>query len=116
MAPKANLTRSANIEVRAREIDFVTRFGDTWESLREILSIMRMIKKENGACLKTKRASIVLEDGRVGMVHADNIREEVKLNALEAEMKANNIEFYEMEDNYLVGVTKKDNLPLLLIK
>lgn len=66
MAPKANLTMSANIEVRAREIDFVTRFGDTWESLREILSIMRMIRKENGTVLKTKSASIVLQDGKVG--------------------------------------------------
>ena len=66
MAPKANLTMSANIEVRAREIDFVTRFGDTWESLREILSVMRMIRKENGTVLKTKSASIVLQDGKVG--------------------------------------------------
>lgn len=57
---------SANIEVRAREIDFVTRFGDTWESLREILSVMRMIRKENGTVLKTKSASIVLQDGKVG--------------------------------------------------
>ena len=66
MAPKANLTMSANIEVRAREIDFVTRFGDTWESLREVLSIMRMIRKENGTVLRTKSASIVLQDGKVG--------------------------------------------------
>ena len=66
MAPKANLTMSANVEVRAREIDFVTRFGDTWESLREVLSIMRMIRKENGTVLKTKSASIVLQDGKVG--------------------------------------------------
>ena len=66
MAPKANLTMSANVEVRAREIDFVTRFGDTWESLREILSVMRMIRKENGTVLKTKSASVVLQDGKVG--------------------------------------------------
>ena len=66
MAPKANLTMLANIEVRAREIDFVTRFGDTWESLREILSIMRMIRKENGAVLRTKSANVVLQDGKVG--------------------------------------------------
>ena len=66
MASKANLTMSANIEVKAREIDFVTRFGDTWESLREILSIMRMIRKDNGTVLKTKSASIVLQDGKVG--------------------------------------------------
>ena len=66
MAPKANLTMSANVEVRAREIDFVTRFGNTWESLREIMSIMRMIRKENGTVLKTKNATIVLQDGKVG--------------------------------------------------
>ena len=66
MAPKANLTMSSNIEVRAREIDFVTRFGDTWESLREVLSIMRMIRKENGTVLKTKSATVVLQDGKVG--------------------------------------------------
>ena len=66
MAPKANLTMSANIEVIAREIDFVTRFGDTWESLREVLSVMRMIRKENGTVLKTKSASVVLQDGKVG--------------------------------------------------
>ena len=66
MAPKANLTMSANVEVRAREIDFVTRFGDTWEALREIMSIMRMIRKENGTVLKTKSAKITLQDGKVG--------------------------------------------------
>lgn len=67
MAPKANLTMSANVEVRAREIDFVTRFGDAFaSSLREILGVMRMIRKENGTVLKTKSASIVLQDGKVG--------------------------------------------------
>ena len=66
MAAKANLTMSANIDVKAREVDFVTRFGDTWESLREIMSIMRMIKKENGTVLKTKSATITLQDGKVG--------------------------------------------------
>ena len=63
---KTNLTMSANIDVKAREIDFVTRFGDTWQSLREIMSIMRMIRKENGTVLKTKTATITLQDGKVG--------------------------------------------------
>lgn len=62
---KANLTMSANIDVKAREIDFVTRFGDTWESLREIMSVMRMVKKENGTVLKTKKATVTLTDGNV---------------------------------------------------
>ena len=40
---KANLTKVANIDAAAREIDFVTRFGTSWDSLREILGIMRPI-------------------------------------------------------------------------
>ena len=39
-----NLTKSENIEVKAREIDFVTRFARNWEHLREILGILRPIK------------------------------------------------------------------------
>ena len=66
MAAKANLTTTIDINVEAREIDFVSRFGDTWEHLREILGIMRLIKKTPGAVLKSKRASVVLQNGKVG--------------------------------------------------
>lgn len=65
MAANANLTNSAAIQVAAREIDFVTRFDDTWKALREIMGIMRPIKKANGTVLKTKSASIVLQSGTV---------------------------------------------------
>lgn len=57
---------SANIAVTAREVDFVTRFARNWDSLREILGIMRPIKKENGTELKSKSASITLQNGNVG--------------------------------------------------
>lgn len=66
MAAKENLTKSANIAVTARAIDFVTRYGLTWESLREILGIMRPIRKENGTELKSKKATITLQSGDVG--------------------------------------------------
>lgn len=66
MAAKANLTKSANIAVTARAIDFVTRYGLNWDSLREILGIMRPIKKENGTELKSKKATITLQSGDVG--------------------------------------------------
>ena len=65
MAAPQNLTMSANIQVAAREIDFVTRFGTSWEALRQILGIMRPIRKENGTVLKTKTATITLQDGNV---------------------------------------------------
>ena len=62
---KANLTNSEAIAVTAREIDFVTRFGKNWEHLREILGIMRPIRKTPGAVLKSKKATMVLQDGKV---------------------------------------------------
>lgn len=63
---KDNLTKTANVSVAAREIDFVTRFGDNWEALREIMGIMRPIRKQPGAVLKSKKASITLQSGSVG--------------------------------------------------
>lgn len=62
---KANLTTTADINVTAREIDFVTRFASNWDHLREILGIMRPIKKQPGAVLKSKSASLVLQDGKI---------------------------------------------------
>lgn len=53
------------VDVTARELDFVTRFGRNWEALREILGIMRPIKKQAGTQLKSYTASITLEDGDV---------------------------------------------------
>lgn len=38
-------------DVKAREIDFVSRFSQTWEALKDILGIMRAIKKESGTQL-----------------------------------------------------------------
>lgn len=66
MAAKANLIMSNDIQVTAREIDFVTRFERNWEHLREILGIMRPIKKQPGAVLKSKYAEGTLQSGNVG--------------------------------------------------
>lgn len=63
---KNNLTKQENIQVRAREVDFVTRFERNWEHLREILGVLRMIKKDPGSTLKSKYAQGTLESGKVG--------------------------------------------------
>lgn len=65
MAAKENLIMTADIQVTARELDFVSRFEQNWEHLREILGIMRPIKKVPGAILKSKYAEGTLENGQV---------------------------------------------------
>ena len=64
--PKTNLTMTADMRVTARELDFVSRFARNWEHLRDILGIMRPIRKQPGAVLKSKKATIVLAEGTVG--------------------------------------------------
>lgn len=66
MPAKENLIMTADIQVTARELDFVTRFEQNWEHLREILGIMRPIKKVPGAILKSKYAEGTLQSGEVG--------------------------------------------------
>ena len=51
--------------VTAREMDFVTRFGDNWEALRNILGIMRPIRKTPGTSLVSYTADVTLESGAV---------------------------------------------------
>jgi len=63
---KANLTKEANISVKAREIDFVTRFNKNWDTLRQIMGISRPIKKSAGTTLKSYVTKVTLQSGNVG--------------------------------------------------
>lgn len=65
MGAKANLIMTDDVQVTAREIDFVTRFERNWQHLRDILGIMRPIKKQPGAVLKSKYAEGTLQSGKV---------------------------------------------------
>lgn len=51
--------------VTAREVDFVTRFSDNWETLRNIIGITRPIRKAPGTSLVSYTADVTLEDGSV---------------------------------------------------
>lgn len=64
-AAPAGLTGQDQIRVRAREIDFVTSFGKNLQALLDILGITRMIRKENGSVLKTKKVKGTLQSGDV---------------------------------------------------
>lgn len=61
-----NMTGKSQIQVKAREIDFVTSFGKNMQALLDIMGITRMIKKENGSVLKIKKATGTLQSGDVG--------------------------------------------------
>lgn len=63
---KSNLIMTADVAVTPREIDFVSRFEKNWEHLRDILGIMRPIKKQPGSVLKSKYATGTLQSGEVG--------------------------------------------------
>lgn len=63
---KNNLIKTADVQVTARELDFVSRFEANWDHLRDILGIMRPIKKLPGAQLKSKYAEGTLQPGAVG--------------------------------------------------
>lgn len=51
--------------ITAREIDFVNRFSSNWDALREILGIMRPIRKAPGTQLVSYTATVELESGEV---------------------------------------------------
>ena len=62
--PRDSLPNVYN-NVTAREIDFVTRFNDNWDALRNIMGIMRPIRKTPGTSLVSYTAEIALENGNV---------------------------------------------------
>lgn len=66
--PRDNLPNVYN-EVAARELDFVTRFNDNWDALRNVLGIMRPIRKAPGTTLVSYKAEVTLEDGNVEAGH-----------------------------------------------
>lgn len=51
--------------VTARELDFVTRFNTNWDALRDILGIMRPIRKAPGTKLISYKTTVDLEEGSV---------------------------------------------------
>lgn len=63
--PRSSLPNAISPQIAAREIDFVTRFEDNWNSLMEILNITRAIRKAPGTKLVSYKASVALEDGNV---------------------------------------------------
>ena len=64
MAAEENLIKKADL-VRAREIEFVTLFGDSIKKLVEALGVTRKIPKQAGYTLKAYKATGTLQPGTV---------------------------------------------------
>ena len=58
MAAKDNLIVTSDITVNAREVDFVTRFAKNWDALRQVMGIMRPIRKAAGTKLVSYESKI----------------------------------------------------------
>lgn len=65
MAVTSNTTSSNQITVNVKEIDFVSRFEQNWQSLQEILGIMRPVRKTLGTKLVASKATVTLQNGEV---------------------------------------------------
>ena len=52
-------------DITIREIDFVTRFAKNWDALREVMGIMRPIRRAPGSQLTSYTASVELQSGAV---------------------------------------------------
>ena len=64
MAAEENLIKKADL-VKAREIEFVTLFGESIQKLVEALGVTRKIQKQAGYTLKAYKATGTLQDGAV---------------------------------------------------
>ena len=62
--PRDNLP-NVNTNVTAREIDFVSQFGQSWKALMDLLGIMNPIRKQPGTRLESVEATVELESGEV---------------------------------------------------
>jgi len=65
MSVKDRTTKTDHINVTAREIDFVTRFGANAQALLDIIGASRPVRKELGSAVKAKRGLVTLQSGSV---------------------------------------------------
>lgn len=62
MAVEENLSRTF---VKAQEIDFAERFGESLKSLTQILGVMRTLPMSVGETIKTYTSTVTLQNGKV---------------------------------------------------
>lgn len=63
--PRDSLPNVYAQSILPREIDFVSRFGRNWDALRDLMGVMRPIRKAPGTTLSSIKATVALESGQV---------------------------------------------------
>ena len=64
MAVTPNTTTTENFNIDAKVMDFVERFNMNWESLREIMGVMRPVRKTPGTRLRSYKVDITRGGGQ----------------------------------------------------
>ena len=64
MAVTPNTTTTNNFNIDPKVVDFVTRFNMNWEALRDIMGIMRPIRKAPGTVLKSYTVTVTRGAGQ----------------------------------------------------
>ena len=62
MAVTPNTVTTANFDLQARAVDLADRFDTNWDALREILGIMRPIRKAPGTRLVSYKATVAMNE------------------------------------------------------
>ena len=66
MAVTTNTTTTAQFNAALiKEVDFIERFNRNWDALREIMGIMRPIRKQPGTKLVSSKATVTLNNTQV---------------------------------------------------
>lgn len=65
-AAEPELTKSTNIQVSPREINFVSSFSRDWQAFLDVMGVTRLVEKQPGQVLKSKRAKVNLKNGKIG--------------------------------------------------
>ena len=65
MAVIPNTTTREQITLEAKEADFIAQFTRNIDALREIMGVMRPIRKQLGTQLVASKATVTLQDGNV---------------------------------------------------
>lgn len=92
---KTNLVTNAKVATTAREVDFVSRFQNNWEDLRNLLGITRLVRRTPGTVLKYKYAEVTL---------AQSVGEGEEIPYSEAEVKEKDYSTITVE-KYAKGVS-----------